>query len=410
MEKSAALVLDKDYSNGLLWAGLESSWITPSKIGKLILKKYGRGPFNRMLNVKRAAQFKQRSLELATIYDEVSLIGPRDPRLFNWRKLKAEGVVHAVGTFDDVPKDVIIPTDYLASRLWISRNSITRAINSTLHLANIKFTMKVFEVWRLCEVFLLLKEHLGADSGHDLWRILTVVAPKNTPLGYKFIRDKDYSSIFLRSIGVESFKVFKSGSPEGAYLLVGAFEPQQTGNPLVTDILEWVNEGNTLIIVNNIERWAEHLAQKEVIDYRGAKVLGKSWYGGNYFSKEHTLFDGLPQACVFNWEYQCFATYNKNRLGLRLFNGETVLACVSDHKKEVYSALSIIPHGRGKIVMCALDMFSCIKDVKPEKKAEGEGENAAMASLNASQRNKANVVGWQLLLNMLRYAGAEESR
>ena len=201
MEKSAALVLDKDYSNGLLWAGLESSWITPSKIGKLILKKYGRGPFNRMLNVKRAAQFKQRSLELATIYDEVSLIGPRDPRLFNWRKLKAEGVVHAVGTFDDVPKDVIIPTDYLASRLWISRNSITRAINSTLHLANIKFTMKVFEVWRLCEVFLLLKEHLGADSGHDLWRILTVVAPKNTPLGYKFIRDKDYSSIFLRSIG-----------------------------------------------------------------------------------------------------------------------------------------------------------------------------------------------------------------
>ena len=60
--------------------------------------------------------------------------------------------------------------------------------------------------------------------------------------------------------------------------------------------------------------------------------------------------------------------------------------------------------------MCALDMFSCIKDVKPEKKAEGEGENAAMASLNASQRNKANVVGWQLLLNMLRYAGAEESR
>ncbi len=214
---------------------------------------------------------------------------------------------------------------------------------------------------------------------------------------------------FLKSVGVESFKEFKSGRPEGDYLLVGAFEPQQTGNPLVTDILEWVNEGHTLIIVNNIERWADHLAQKEVIDYRGAKVLGKSWYGGNYFSKKHALFNGLPQASVFNWEYQCFAAYNKNRVGLRLFNGETVVACVSDHKKEVYSALSIIPHGRGKIIMCALDMFSCIKDVKPEKKSEGEGENAALASLNTSQRNKANVVGWQLLLNMLRYAGTDKS-
>jgi hypothetical protein len=34
-----------------------------------------------------------------------------------------------------------------------------------------------------------------------------------------------------------------------------------------------VNEGNTLIVVNNIEAWAADLAQKEVIDYKGSKVL-----------------------------------------------------------------------------------------------------------------------------------------
>ncbi len=56
-------------------------------------------------------------------------------------------------------------------------------------------------------------------------------------------------------------------------LLVGAFDPQQTGNPLVTDILEWVNNGNTLIVVNNTERWADHLAKKEVLDYRGIKRI-----------------------------------------------------------------------------------------------------------------------------------------
>jgi beta-galactosidase len=212
---------------------------------------------------------------------------------------------------------------------------------------------------------------------------------------------------YLEAAGIKQVKSYRSGRPQGKYLLVGAFEPQQTGNPLVTDILEWVNEGNTLIVVGNTDKWADHLSKKEVLDYTGTKTLGTSWYGGNYFSKEHALFKGLPQASVFNWEYQCFATYNKQRSGLRLFNGETIVASVSDHKPEVYSALSIVPHGRGKIIISTLDFYSCIKDVKAEKKAEGDGENAAMNTFNASQKNSANIVGQQLLMNMLKFALAK---
>ncbi|MEJ6980902.1 sugar-binding domain-containing protein [Pedobacter sp. P351] len=207
---------------------------------------------------------------------------------------------------------------------------------------------------------------------------------------------------FLKSVGISSFKGFRSGRPEGKYMVVGAFEPQQTGNPLVTEILEWVNEGNTLIVIGNIEKWATFLGRKELIDYRGFKELGTTWYGGNYFVKEHELFKGLPQNCVFNWEYQSLATYNKSRIGLRILNGETVVACVSDHKPEVYSALSIIPHGRGKVILSALDIMSTIKDVNIGKRAEGDGENAAMTTFNASSKNKANVVGQQLLLNMIK--------
>ncbi|MBO9203324.1 MULTISPECIES: glycoside hydrolase family 2 protein [Niastella] len=208
---------------------------------------------------------------------------------------------------------------------------------------------------------------------------------------------------YFTSMGLNQFKNYRGGKPAGNVLVIGAFEPQQTGNPLVTDILEWVNNGNTLVVVNNSEHWADHLAKKEVLEYRGSKELGKSWYGGNYFSKQHTLLNGLPQACVFNWEYQCFASYNKYRLGLRLNTGNCVVGCVSDHKPEVYSALSIIPHGKGKIIICALDIFSCIKEVKLEKKAEGDGENASLATFNNSQKNSANIVGQQLLLNMLKY-------
>ncbi|RZK34900.1 MAG: hypothetical protein EOO61_12820 [Hymenobacter sp.] len=208
---------------------------------------------------------------------------------------------------------------------------------------------------------------------------------------------------YLKSVGVDSFTSFISGRPNGKTLLVGAFEPQQTGNPLVTDILEWVNNGNTLVVACNIDAWAPYLAKKEVVQFRGMQVLGTTWYGGNYFVKKHPLFAGLPQACVFNWEYQCLATYNKIRLGMRIENGETVVGCVADHKPEVYSALSIVSHGLGRIILCALDVTSCIRDIKQVGRVEGDGENASMNTFNASFQNPANVVGQQLLLNMLRY-------
>ena len=42
------------------------------------------------------------------------------------------------------------------------------------------------------------------------------------------------------------------------------------------------------------------VADKEVLDYRGSKKLGTAWYGGNFFNREHPIFDGLPVNCVFN--------------------------------------------------------------------------------------------------------------
>jgi len=213
---------------------------------------------------------------------------------------------------------------------------------------------------------------------------------------------------FFTSLGVEGIKEYRSGTPEGKFLLVGAFEPLQWGSGM-SDIMEWVYGGNTLVVAGSAERWAEFLADKEVLDYRGSKVLGKSWYGGNFFVKKHPVFDGLPTACVFNWEYQCLATYNKNRTGLRVFNGETVVGCVSDHKKEVYSALSIIPAGRGRILITSLDLFSTIREAAVFKGAvDIDGMNESMRSFNTSAENKANAAGQRLLLNLCRWAGENE--
>ena len=88
---------------------------------------------------------------------------------------------------------------------------------------------------------------------------------------------------------------------------------------------------------------------------------------------------------------------------MRLFNGETFVGCISDHKKEVYSAFSVIPAGMGKIVITSLDLFSCLQDLElTERKIDEEGQNASVNTYNPSMKNKSNIVARQLLLNMLK--------
>lgn len=120
-------------------------------------------------------------------------------------------------------------------------------------------------------------------------------------------------------------------------------------------LMDWVIRGGTLIILKGAGEWCEYLEHKEIADYRGSRILDRNWFGGNFFVKHHPLFEGLPQATAFNWEYQCFASYNRHREGLRLENGECIVGCYADHKNELFSALSVLPVGKGKIIITTLD-------------------------------------------------------
>ena len=283
-----------------------------------------------------------------------------------------------------------------------TRVSVTGGVQyGELLLSGLKFAPQQAGYTKI-KAWLKKDEKIVAKGGDELYAVCPDTS--GMPRNIEIADTSGTISNYLQAVGITSVKPYWSGRPQGDVLVVGAFDPPRDGNPLVTRILEWVNNGHTLVIAGNTGRWAEYLARKEVIDYRGSRVLGTSWYGGNFFVREHPLFKGLPQACVFNWEYQCLATYNKDREGMRINNGETVVACVADHKQEVYSALSLIPHGRGRIIICSLDILSCIKDVKPVTQPEGDGENASMSTINVSAKNKANIVGQQLLLNMIRYS------
>jgi hypothetical protein len=214
---------------------------------------------------------------------------------------------------------------------------------------------------------------------------------------------------FLGRFGIRP-ETYEKGTPSGDWLLVGDFEPDQWGSGM-SDVLEWVYKGHTLVIVDHPERWAEYLADKEVMDYRGSKTIGTAWYGGNFFNRADPVWAGLPQDCVFNWEYQCFATYVRRRVGLRAFNGEILAAAVADHKKEVYSVLSRIRAGRGQILLTTLDIPACIGETAAPAGAvqdglaaqlDIDGANEALGTYDLSEENYANVVGQQLLLNLLK--------
>ncbi|MEL7121056.1 MAG: sugar-binding domain-containing protein [Bacteroidota bacterium] len=130
-------------------------------------------------------------------------------------------------------------------------------------------------------------------------------------------------------------------------------------------LLDWVMRGNTLIITQNAPEWADLLNYKEIVDYRGSRPIRNVWYGGSYFVKEHPLFEGLPVNKVFDWEYQSLARYKNDRVGLRMYGEECIVGVSADHKEELLTAVGIIPLGRGKIILSALDLKGPILEGAP---------------------------------------------
>ena len=199
------------------------------------------------------------------------------------------------------------------------------------------------------------------------------------------VRDKDGVMQGLLTEGGIPFKEYTGRSiPTESVMLVGAaIQPGffNTAFRMNDPLLDWVANGNTMVVIQGADVWADFLHLKEVIDYRGKRVLGRNWFGGNYFVKQHPLFDGLPVNQAFNWEYQVLAQYaDRNRYGLRLLGEQAVVGCYADHKQEALTAVAIIPHGRGKIILSALDLVAALK-----------------------AKSKAKVVAERLLLNYLRY-------
>ena len=159
-------------------------------------------------------------------------------------------------------------------------------------------------------------------------------------------------------INAETIDLTKMQPTQNILFVGGGFQPGFVkGNFRQDDpMMEWVSRGNTLVVTNETAAWCDYLNMKEVVAFNGSRKLGINWFGGNFFVRENPWFNGLPVNEAFNWEYQCFTAYGRHREGLRIENDECLVGAYSDHKNELYSAFSVIPMGKGQIVLTTFDI------------------------------------------------------
>ena len=211
----------------------------------------------------------------------------------------------------------------------------------------------------------LLKDNKIVASGSDQAFAVELATPKEEV----FVMDTSGKTQQLLKESNIHFKEAGLVFPDHGILFMGP-QMQPVGRPedhpklndrLKTEALvNWVAAGNTLIILQNAPFWCEHFNAREVTEYTGSQRMGTNWMGGNYFVRQHPIFEGLPVNTAFNWEYQSLAGYDRDRFGLRLGNDSCIVGCYSDHKNEMYSALSVIPLGSGKIILNTLDLQAAI--------------------------------------------------
>lgn len=130
------------------------------------------------------------------------------------------------------------------------------------------------------------------------------------------------------------------------------------------DIMSRVADGAVVVVLDSAEEAAELLssARYQAISYTG----GFGLRFGKYVAGRHPLLDGLPQAQACGWEYQCFTDFRGgNHRGMLIDGGETVIAAVADSRIEVASALTVVPYGRGAVVLSSLNVLANLESEEP---------------------------------------------
>ncbi|MCE5250191.1 hypothetical protein LLG96_08215 [bacterium] len=167
---------------------------------------------------------------------------------------------------------------------------------------------------------------------------------------------------FLKRTWNVTLQQFNPKASDPSYIIIGK------GKYQINDIMDRVANGATAIVIEDADKFAELVSEGfyEAVEYRGRFPMKNPSVGGNFVAGKHELLEGLPQVQAFNWEYQVFYRYDQDIFALRLFETKPIVAAVYGHKKEIGTAVCIVPFGRGRIILSTLCIVPYLKAEIPQ--------------------------------------------
>lgn len=151
------------------------------------------------------------------------------------------------------------------------------------------------------------------------------------------------------------------------------------------DILDRAkNDGTTVIIIANAEKWLGKVAEVTDARYDGSYTIGKDWVGGIHFNIDHPLMKGLPVNIGFGWQYQAVVDDGNNRHGYYMQGANLVVGSTRTYSFHLGTTVGEIDYGKGHIV------FSDLKIADNLLSKEGPAEVAKKLLINYTNYSPAD--------------------
>ena len=213
--------------------------------------------------------------------------------------------------------------------------------------------------------------NVKASGFDDLFAVDLSDAPALSG-SYAVIEDDDIVKDFLENERGLVANNFSSTDGNLDVIIVGSHSFADLGEDLVTNLMQRVQNGTKLIVLQNADHFADAiddvLQGRPSIHASPAAENGEDqdgivvWNGrGRLFVGKSDYLDGLPQGEGMSWEYQSF--YKTNSVGrngqvsgIRLHDwGTELIAAVSNQgAKEILAALAEVQVGQGNVILSTL--------------------------------------------------------
>ncbi|MBR6240612.1 MAG: hypothetical protein IKQ82_04050 [Lentisphaeria bacterium] len=101
--------------------------------------------------------------------------------------------------------------------------------------------------------------------------------------------------------------------------------PPNSNSVDVNAVLELAKSGTQVIILNDVSNWAPTIAAANgKLKYLGDFRLGNNWVGGQYFCKDHPVFDGFTRGAVLDYPFE--AAVSNPRTAIIMEGDEELIA------------------------------------------------------------------------------------